>query len=128
MCFGTADACLRGGTRVERPCGSALLMARDQWIGSMGAPSGESLSGLFLFLPCLFRGAGQQGGGGAEPSRASSHRLIHRFTHKFLTWISRFRWNDRGLRVLLLRAQKVERRTEHGAPATSVAGVYSFIG
>src|SRR5438067_12962327 len=57
---------------------------------------------------------------------SESHRFIHRFTHRFLIWVSRIRWNKGASRVLLLRALKVERPTEHGAPATSVAGVYSF--
>src|SRR5205085_4362589 len=60
--------------------------------------------------------------------RAESQRVIHRFIPSFVGSRPRFRWNNRHPHVLLLCASEVERRKKHGTPATSVAGVYSFLG
>src|SRR5437763_1935356 len=64
----------------------------------------------------------------SAPSRFLIHRLAHRFAPRYLLTHARFRWNNRLFRLLLLCVLEVARQTEHGAPATSVAGVYSFMG
>ena len=43
-------------------------------------------------------------------------------------WRVGFRWNNSRAHVLLLCASELERGKKHGTPATSVAGVYSFMG
>ena len=50
--------------------GSAPSDGADQWIGSAGALSGESLSGLFFWARRRVAGL--------------AHRVAHRFTHKFV--------------------------------------------
>ena len=72
---GPTDARLRGGTRAERPLGSALSMARimeEAW----RAPSGASLSGPFSIpsLVRLGRGNRAERGGGAESRTCPPNR------------------------------------------------------
>src|SRR4029078_11553369 len=66
--------------------------------------------------------------GGDSVQDSESHRFIHRFIPSYVVRSSRIRWNNHKPRVLLPRASEVERRKKHGTPATSVAGVYSFLG
>ena len=61
-------------------------------------------------------------------SRAESHRFIHGFAHINVVCATRNCWNNRNRHVLLFRASELERETKHGTPATSVAGVYAFMG
>jgi hypothetical protein len=72
-----------------------------------------SLTGLF-FVPRRVEG--------------ESHRLIHRIANRFLRGPMIQDWNIRPPHVLLFCASKLERELKHGTPATSVAGVYSFMG
>lgn len=55
-----------------------------------------------------------------------SHTLVHRFTHHYSQELFHFCW--RGCRTPLrwLGAPELERAKKHGAPVTSVTGVYSF--
>jgi hypothetical protein len=53
---------------------------------------------------------------------------MHRFTHSFVVQPTRFRWKNRVKGVLSNCASELERETKHGTPATSVAGVYAFMG
>jgi hypothetical protein len=111
-CFGSTDLCLRGGTRASVPA-SAPSNDANHRIGSTGAPTGDELAGAPFFesrrVECEF------------------HRLIHRFAHRFPLSGAIEVWNNRRPHVLLLCASELERAKKHGTPATSVAGVYSFM-
>src|SRR6185503_18491379 len=114
-CFGTTDSCLRGGTRAERPAGSALSMARTNGSGAWEPRHARAC-----------RGSSFLGESGQSPD--SVHFIVHRFVHSFLATPVIWRWNKRSADVLFNCASGVERQTKHGTPAASAAGVYSFMG